>query len=77
MKYEHKEEKDRWYEYGPGKEFETKEDAVRHLESKKQKILTQISSAGLYKLYEGCEITETKNAIRLVLKYKTIKSVLW
>ncbi len=76
MKYGHKQEESRWYEYGQGKEFPTKERAMVKLESYKTKVLTSFFVDGLYKLYDGNYIEETKNAIRVVFKYRYIESIL-
>lgn len=76
MRYGHRKENSRWYEYGPGKEFETREEAINKLESDKEKSLTQFYLENLHKLYEGDSLEETKNAVRVVLRYKYVTSIL-
>lgn len=76
MKYAHKKEESRWYEYGSGKEFTTKKEAMREVENYKTKVLTHFCLDGLHKLYDGDYLEETKNAIRIVFKYRYVESIL-
>lgn len=70
MKYEHMEDKTRWYEYGPGKEFETKEEACSELRKYVGKKKTEFYLEGLYRLEEGKEIEYKGEAVRAIIKYK-------
>lgn len=76
MKYAHKKEESRWYQYGPEKEFLTKQEAIRELERYKTKVLTRFCLDGLYQLYEKDYIEEKKGAIRIIFKYKYVESIL-
>lgn len=76
MKYEHRQEETRWYEYGPGKEFETKNEAIRKLESDTRDKVSEFYLEGLYKLLEEMYNEDNGEAIRKVIKFKYPISIL-
>lgn len=76
MKYEHMKEATRWYGYGRDKEFKTKEEAIRKLESDICRKKTEFYLDGLYRLYEGEEDEDNGVAVRKVIKFKYPISIL-
>lgn len=76
MKYEHRQEATRWYEYGPEEELKTKEDAIRKVENDTRKKITQFYLDGLYKLIGEQKIEDNGKAIRLTIKFKYPISIL-
>lgn len=76
MEYGHNQEETREFPYGPGKEFEKREDAMRAIKAYTRKITTQIALEGLYKLDEGNEIIDTGEALKAIVKFKYPISVL-
>lgn len=76
MKYEHRQEETRWYEYGTGKEFETKDEAIRKLENDTRDKLTKFYLERLYKLLEEMYDEDNGGAIRKVIKFKYPISIL-
>lgn len=76
MKYEHMQEETRWYEYGPRKEFETKDEAIKRLESDTRNGLSNFYLEGLYKLLEEMYNEDNGRAVRKVIKFKYPISIL-
>lgn len=76
MKYEHKQEETRWYEYGPEKEFKTKDEAIKKLESDTREGLSNFYLEGLYKLLEEMYNEDNGKAVRKVIKFKYPISIL-
>lgn len=76
MKYEHKQEETRWYEYGPEKEFATREEAIRKLESDTRGEVSKLYLEGLYKLLEEMYNEDNGKAVRKVIKFKHPISIL-
>lgn len=76
MKYEYKEEKTRWYKYGLGKEFETKEKAILILENDINKKMTEFYLNGLYRLIESQDIEDDEEGVRKVIRFKYPISIL-
>lgn len=61
----------RKYKYGPGEEFETREQALDFAEKTKNQVMTQISLAGCWRLYCSSEIVEEEGKyfkIKIVMK---------
>lgn len=56
LKYEYMNQESRKYEYGPGKEFKTQEEAHNAAKLLLQKTLTSLSLAVLWKSIEECKI---------------------
>lgn len=62
----------RKYEYGPGKEFETRQDAFQFAKKTESVVKTQISLAGCWTLLESSQIVEEENKyFKIVIKLKT------
>lgn len=76
MKYEHKQEETRWYEYGPEKECKTKEEAIRKVENDTRKKLTEFYLDGLYRLIEEIAYEDNGKAIRMIVKFRYPTSIL-
>lgn len=76
MKYEHRQEETRWYEYGPEKELKTKEEAKRKVENDTRDKLTAFYLLGLYRLVEEERIEDNGKAVRKVIKFKYPTSIL-
>ncbi len=76
MKYEHMQEETRWYEYGHGKEFETKDEAIKKLESDTRNVLSNFYLEGLYKLLEEMYNEDNGKAVRKVIRFKYLISIL-
>lgn len=76
MKYEHKQEETQWYEYGPEKEFKTKDEAIKKLESDTREGLSNFYLEGLYKLLEEMYNEDNGKAVRKVIRFKCRISIL-
>ena len=57
------------YEYGEGKEFKNKEEALKKVEQLRNNIITSLSMNENYELLE-INIVEVPNALQIVVKIK-------
>ncbi len=76
MQYEHKQEETRWYEYGHGKEFATKDEAIKKIESDMRVQVSKFYLEGLYKLLEEMKYEDNGEAVRKIIKFKYPISIL-
>lgn len=57
------------YEYGEGKEFKNKEEALKKVEQLRNNIITSLSMNENYELLE-INVVEVPNALQIVVKIK-------
>lgn len=69
MEYKQDKQVSRLYEYGEGKEFATRDEALEAVTKEKQNIGTILSIHNLYKI-ETREIKELNNAFQLEVTIK-------
>lgn len=61
-----------YYEYGKGKEFLTREDALRKIKTAENALKTKMALNSLYEISE-VEISEEKNSFQLIVTTKIEK----
>lgn len=66
------EQESRNYEYGPGKEFETREEALAFAERILANVKTQIALARCWSLYDSAEFIEEEGLIRIKVNLKSL-----
>lgn len=59
------------YEYGPDKEFETKEEAIEFAEKILSNVKTQIALAKCWTLYDSSKIIEEEGLVRIKVDLKS------
>lgn len=69
MEYKQVTQTSRPYEYGEGKEFITRGDALHHVKKLEESIKTQLALEKLYALSE-CKIIEEGKAFQIVVTTK-------
>ena len=57
------------YEYGEGKEFKNKEEALKKVENLRNNIITSLAMNKIYELSE-VNVVEVQNALQIVVKVK-------
>lgn len=62
----------RKYEYGRGKEFETREEALEFARKIENQVKSQIALARCWELYEYSEIVEEESYVKVRVKLKTL-----
>ena len=70
MKYAHTSQRSKLYKYGPGEEFETKDDAKQQMQKDVGKTLTKFSIDNIWDLFEGREDGEEGNTLWYEIKFK-------
>lgn len=75
MEYEHVIEA-RVYKYGPGHKLKDHDEAMKFIYMERNRILTKISLAGLYRMVEKLETIEKEDRIILRISMKFPRNVL-